>query len=167
MSSKYAICCRNIHPTKKIWETEFTFVRTSSWTLTRRHHNWTQTHTSFSCYAFKFLRVDCTSTLSANYSEHIRLKVEEEEEEAPVLAIVVHNSGRKQHNLRGVHRGADPQKLNSLFIQNVKNSKWPRYDPDQVSGWQAGMCRYICPGAHNATTGHTKCETRVNNFEKI
>lgn len=37
-----------------------------------------------------------------------------------------YNSDRKQHNLRwGMLRGRPTKKLNSLFIQNVKNSKWP------------------------------------------
>lgn len=53
----------------------------------------------------------------------------------------------------GMLRGADLQKLNSLFIQNVKNSKWPMRSGPGI-GRQAGI--YTCPGAHNATTGRTK-----------
>lgn len=53
------------------------------------------------------------------------------------------NSGRKQHNLRGLSppRGSAPQKLNSLFIQKVKNSKWPprRYLDAAWLAWHAAM----------------------------
>lgn len=66
---------------------------------------------------------------------------------------VCENSGRKQHNLRrGMHREPTHKKLNSLFIQNVKNSKWPsgRYQrPHHATGlrfvrvYVLGGCMYL------------------------